>query len=234
MEENHIYQYSLLNALMDGVCETGITVATFAKKGNQGIGTFARMDGELLFLDNTVYQLRAGGDVRAASQDAQIPFAVATNFAPQKTTTVNLPDKSAVAAELDKFNAKAKNLFVTYRVEGRFARVKCRTVQGQEFKGQPLSELGKKQHVAEYEDVEGTIVGFRSPENWQGFAVAGEHLHFIDRERKVGGHVLELSATEVQMQMAIVANVHVELPTSEDFNEAELVSDDAGIKEAEG
>ena len=47
MEPNHIYQFSLLNALMDGVSETGITVSKLRSKGNQGLGTFARMNGEL-------------------------------------------------------------------------------------------------------------------------------------------------------------------------------------------
>ncbi|KYG40147.1 hypothetical protein M433DRAFT_9195 [Acidomyces richmondensis BFW] len=59
MEDNHIYQYSLLNALMDGVCETGIPVSKFTRMGNQGLGTFARMNGELVFLDGKVYQLQA-------------------------------------------------------------------------------------------------------------------------------------------------------------------------------
>ena len=68
----------------------------------------------------------------------------------------------------------------------------------------------------------------------QGFAVAGEHLHFISHDFKVGGHVLELFASGVEMGMATASNIHVELPTSDDFNAANLVSDDAGIKKVEG
>lgn len=57
----------------------------------------------------------------------------------------------------------------------------------------------------------------------QGFGVAGEHLHFIDSERKLGGHVLEVHATQVSFHIAVASNVHIELPTSEDFNAAKLV-----------
>lgn len=234
MEANHIYQYSLLNALMDGVCETGTTVSDFSKRGNQGLGTFARMNGELLFLDGNVYQLLSQGNVRVADPQDIIPFGVSTQFEAQSTVTVRLQSKDDIDAALQKFNGHAKNLFMTYRVTGRFQHVKCRTVAGQEYKGQPLAELGKKQSVEEYEDVKGTIVGFRTPKNWQGFGVAGEHLHFIDDERKAGGHVLEVRAEEVEMAMAVASNVHLQLPTTEDFNTAKLVTDDAGVKEVEG
>jgi alpha-acetolactate decarboxylase len=87
--------------------------------------------------------------------------------------------------------------------------------------------------VEDYEDVEGTIIGFRTPKNWQGFGVAGEHLHFITKDRSAGGHVLEVTG-KGEMQMAVASNVHVELPTGDDFNAATLVTDDAGVKEVEG
>ena len=234
MEDNHIYQYSLLNALMDGVSETGITAKKLASKGNQGLGTFVRMNGELLFLDGKVYQLEAEGNIREADDDDQIPFAVTTQFVPQRTENVELKDKSDIDNALDRFNDFTANLFMTYRINGRFEYLKCRTVRGQEYKGQPLAELGKKQSVETYEDVDGTIIGFRTPKNWQGFGVAGEHLHFITDDRKAGGHVLEMSAMKVEMQMAVASNVHIELPTNKDFNAAKLVTDDAGVKDVEG
>lgn len=234
MEPNHIYQFSLLNALMDGVSETGITVSKLASKGNQGLGTFSRMNGELLSLDGTVYQLQAEGSVREAGPEEQIPFAVSTQFVAQRTAQVELADKDGIDRALDAFDAHAANLFMTYRIHGRFQRLRCRTVRGQSYKGEPLSALGKKQSVEEYEDATGTIIGFRTPKNWQGFGVAGEHLHFINDDRTAGGHVLEMRAEKVEMQMAVASNVHVELPTTEDFNAATLVTDDAGVKEAEG
>ncbi|KAK0270826.1 hypothetical protein LTR35_013878 [Friedmanniomyces endolithicus] len=236
MEPNHIYQYSLLNALMDGVSETGITVSKLLTKGNQGLGTFARMNGELLFLDGKVYQLQAEGNVREAGEGDQIPFAVSTNFVPQQTRKVTLPSKSALDSTLQTFAPHAKNLFLTYRLTGLFTHLKCRTVRGQTYAHQPLSELGASQSVEEYRDVRGTIIGFRTPANWQGFGVAGGHAHFIDEGRRAGGHVLELSAEgeEVEVGMAVVRDVHVELPGSEEFNEAELSTDDEGVKKVEG
>ena len=159
---------------------------------------------------------------------------MSTQFEAQKTVEVELPDKNSVDKALDDFNARAKNLFMTYRINGHFSYIKCRTVRGQSYKGEPLSELGKKQSVEEYHDVSGTIIGIRTPANWQGFGVAGEHLHFVNDERSAGGHVLDVKADKVSMQMAVASNVHVELPTTDDFNDAQLVTDDEGVKAVEG
>ena len=235
MEPNHLYQFSLLNALMSGVCSTGITVKDFSQKGTQGIGTFAHMDGELVFLSGKVYQLQASGTVREAGPDELVPFAVSTHFVPQVTRSdVRLDGKGSIETVIEDSVQESANLFVTWRVEGRFRRLKCRTVRGQQYEGQPLSELGKTQTVEEYDDICGTIIGFRSPAYYQGFGVAGEHLHFISADRQRGGHVLEIEAEGVEMQMAVASNIHIELPTSADFNNAKLQTDDEGVKAVEG
>lgn len=234
MEPNHIYQYSIVNALMAGVSESGMTTAQLISKGNQGLGTFVKMDGELLLLDGKVYQLQAEGKIRVADEKDRIPYAAATQFVPEKTKQVKLKTKDALDHVLEEFNKDADNLFMSYRVEGRFQHLKCRTVKGQEYEGQPLSELGKKQFVEEYKDVEGIMVGFRSPAVWQGFFVAGEHMHFINKDRTFGGHVLELEADHVQIGMATVNNVHIELPKTKTFNQAEFKTDDVGLKSVEG
>lgn len=235
VEPNHIYQYSLINALMAGIADSGITVSEFIKKGNQGIGTFTKIQGELVLLDGKVYQLQASGDVRVAKDDEQLPYAVATSFQAQSNIKTVFKDKDDLDKILDKFDNHAANLFVSYRIDGTFSYLKARTVRGQEYENQPLAELGSKQAVQEYKNIQATIVGFRAPAAWQGFMVAGEHMHFINADRKAGGHVLEMiSEQEVNVGIAVVHNVHVELPTSQKFNDAKMTTDSAGIGGIEG
>ena len=232
---NEIYQYSLVNALMAGVADSGITVKEFITKGTQGIGTFTKIQGELVLLDGNVYQLQASGEVRIAGPDEQLPYAVAVQFVPQKSVKVKLNSNDEINKVLEDFDDHADNLFMAYRIDGKFQTLKARTVRGQEYEDQPLSELGAKQAVQTYESIEGTIVGVRAPEMWQGVTVAGQHKHFIDQARKVGGHVLEMvSDGEVEVQMAVVSHVHIELPTSAKFNAAKMTTDDAGVKGIEG
>jgi alpha-acetolactate decarboxylase len=90
------------------------------------------MNGELLFLDDKVYQLLPEGKIREADESDKIPFAVSTNFVPQSTSDVELRDKDDVDNGLNSFNNHAANLFMTYRINGKFDHLKCRTVRGQE------------------------------------------------------------------------------------------------------
>ena len=235
METNHIYQYSLVNALMAGVAGSGIKASELLKKGEQGIGTFLHVDGEMIMLDGHVYQLRGDGSIRETGPEEQLPYAVATHFEAQHTLKTQLERKDDVDNVLKKANDHAANLFMSYRIDGKFKYLKCRTVRGQEYEGQSLAELGKKQRVEEYHDISGTIVGFLAPASWQGFFVAGEHMHFVDDGRKLGGHVLELNTDgEVTVGIATVNNVHIELPTNDQFNNAKMTTDDSGLKGVEG
>lgn len=220
---------------MSGVADSGIKVSDFTQKGNQGIGTFTKIQGELILLDGKVYQLQASGSIRIAGPEEQLPYAVATHFQAQETVTSELKDKGAVDQILKRFDEHAANCFISYRIDGKFKYIKARTVRGQEYEDQPLSELGDKQAVQDYSDIEGTIIGFRAPTAWQGFMVAGEHMHFIDRAREVGGHLLELESDgDVSFGIAVVNNIHIELPTSRKFNAAKLSTEDDGIKGIEG
>lgn len=232
---NHIYQYSLVNALMAGISSSGITVSTLLSKGNHGLGTFVSMDGELVLLDNTVYQLQSGGQIREASPTDQIPYAMCTWFEAQQTLSVTLDHKDAIDQILKDREPHGDNLFMAYRVTGKFSYCKARTVKKADKDNQTLAELAERQFVAEYKDVAGTVIGFRCPEAWQGFFVAGEHLHFISDDRTFGGHVLEIEAKEeVKFEISRIKDVHIELPEGKRFNEVDLVTDDAGLKKAEG
>src|ERR1700760_5061736 len=76
------------------------------------------------------------------------------------------------------------------RLDGQFASVRARSVPRQTPPYRPLAEVVADQHVFELTEVEGTMVGFRFPAYVEGIEVAGYHLHFVDSERRRGGHVL--------------------------------------------
>ncbi|GAM91170.1 hypothetical protein ANO11243_092170 [Dothideomycetidae sp. 11243] len=235
MAPNHLYQYSIMNALMAGIADGGITVGEYVKKGNQGVGTFVEMKGELILIDGEVYRMKSDGTTDKAAAHEQLPYAVATHFEPQRTIRQGLTSKAGVEAVLRQHSGKAGNLFISFRITGRFSKMRCRSVGGQMYPHQPLSEVGETQTERTFHDIEGVIVGIRSPKSWQGVSVAGEHMHFIDNDRNKGGHVLELCADgEVEFGLAVISHLHVELPTSDGFNEAGLATDDSGLHKVEG
>lgn len=122
------------------------------------------------------------------------------------------------------------------RLDGVFKSVTVRTAAGQTEPRQGLKEIGKNQVSFTFENVRGTLVGFRQPHYLQGIGVAGDHLHFITDDRKRGGHVLGLESDgEVDVQAAQMYTMTLELPKGdEEFNEAPLLGNHQDLEAVEG
>jgi len=216
---------------------SSIPISKLLTHGTFGMGTFESMDGEMLILDSTAYQFHADGSILVCTPEQLVPFAIITPFVPQLTKSIALRDKKALLEEIESTFPEAKNAFVLFKVEGLFKRVKIRAVHRQAYSGQKLAELAEGQAVSSFEDVRGTVVGVRSPGWSVGISVVGVHAHFVDEERKIGGHILEIEAadgTEVKFEGSVSGNFRLELPQSKEFGEKELDLDAMGIEKAEG
>ncbi|KUI60552.1 Alpha-acetolactate decarboxylase [Cytospora mali] len=130
----------------------------------------------------------------------------------------------------------SKNHFLAMRLEGLFKTVTVRTAAGQTEPRQSLREIGRDQVSFTFENVRGTLVGFRQPHYLQGVGIAGDHLHFITEDRKKGGHVLALESDgEVEVKAAQMYTMTLELPKGDqEFNEATLVGSHKDLKAVEG
>lgn len=241
MAPNELFQYSVVNALMDGVANKGLLISTLLQHGDHGIGTFRHMVGELIIVDGVAYQMKSDGSVSSVdtSLDSCVvaPFAMATHFEPAHTATAVLADKADLFGFLSFLLPEAHNLYLAVRITGVFKSVTVRTVGGQSKPHEGLAEVGKHQTSHTFEEpMEGVIVGFRSPDYMQGVSVAGDHLHFLSKDRTRGGHLLALASEgEVNVEVAPISKFHLELPVhDEDFNEAGLKGDGAGIAAVEG
>jgi acetolactate decarboxylase len=53
-ERDTLYQDSTIDALMQGVYDGDVTVGELTKHGDFGIGTFDKLDGEMIVLDGQV------------------------------------------------------------------------------------------------------------------------------------------------------------------------------------
>jgi acetolactate decarboxylase len=125
------------------------------------------------------------------------------------------------------------NLFYALRVDGRFetirTRAMCKTAEGV-----PLVQAAAHQPEFEFHDIAGTLVGFWSPGYAKTLNVPGYHLHFISDDRTRGGHVLQCSGTNLQLQIESSGDYRVVLPTNVDFLHADLRRDpSADLERAE-
>lgn len=231
-----IFQTSTMGALLDGVYEGDVTVRELLRHGDFGLGTFNRLDGEMLVLDGVCYQLRGDGSATIADFDELTPFAAVTWFHPDRTIDVSTPqDRAALKARIDEA-LESTNLMVAVRVTGHFSVIRTRTVTEQHPPYRPFTEATQDQQEVTFTDVTGTLAGFRMPDYEQGISVAGYHSHFIDADRRHGGHTLDYQLVRGTVEIGVRSELHLSLQRTPQFLGAELnqANLDSQIRRTEG
>jgi len=186
-----VTQVATIDALLAGVYDGSMSLSELKRYGDFGIGTFDALDGEMLLLDGSFYQIRADGKVYRPELQEKTPFASVLFFQPEQRLTVLTPiNYQELCRRIDAVAAN-RNLFLAIKVTGRFKSVKTRSVPRQSKPYPPLVEVTAKQPVFDLHDVSGTMVGFRLPPFVKGINVPGYHLHFISDDRSGGGHILD-------------------------------------------
>lgn len=236
MPDTPVYQYSLPTALLDGSYDGDLTVSRLLEHGNFGLGTFNGLDGEMVVIDGYCYQMLADGTVREAEPTQLSPFAVVTNFTDDIVGIIDeQSDYSQLLETLDSLRF-SDNYMYAIRLTGEFEWVKTRAIPRQEKPYRPMIEVAKEEKVHEHKNVFGVVAGFYAPRFEEEIGVSGYHLHFIDEERTIGGHILGLKLTKARAVLAIRRVQHLELPSTKDFIHAELTPDNLveQLKHVEG
>jgi acetolactate decarboxylase len=221
-DRDTLYQVSTLGALQSGFYDGDITYADLAVRGDAGIGTLEGLDGEMIALDGSFYQIRADGKVYEVDASSIAPFAMVTFFdRDMEAVPAAGLDYGGLQAFLDGL-LPSRNVFYAFRIEGSFERVRARSVHAQTRPYPPLSDAIANQSVFELEDVEGTMVGFWCPAYVGDVNAPGYHLHFITSDLAAGGHVLDLRLGEVIVYIDETPGFFMQLPEMEEFREAHL------------
>ena len=231
-----VYQTSTMGALLGGVYEGDVTTRELLRHGDFGLGTFNRLDGEMLVLDGVCYQLRGDGSATIAGPDEVTPFAAVTWFHADHTIDLPAPcDRAALKALIDD-SLESTNLMVAVRITGDFSMIRTRTVTEQHQPYRPFTEATRDQQELTFTDVTGTLAGFRMPEFEQGISVAGYHSHFIDQDHQHGGHALDYRLVRGIVEISVRSELHLSLQRTPQFLGAELNSADVDsqIRQTEG
>jgi len=214
-----MFQVSTVTALVEGIYQGAVRVATLREHGDLGLGTFEGLDGEMVIVDGHFFQVRSDGSVREVDDNVLSPFAIITGFAAESAVTLNhCPDLAHLASQFDLLR-HSNNVFFALRVDGKFeyvqTRAMCRTKEG-------VPPPYSIQPQFEFHDIAGTLVGFWSPEYVKTLNVPGYHLHFISTDRTHGGHLLQCRGRGLHLQIQREGNYHIALPETTDFLKADL------------
>jgi acetolactate decarboxylase len=225
-----MYQVSTIDALMQGVYDGNVTVGELKKYGDFGIGTFDKLDGEMIVLDGRVWHAKSDGTVSPATDQETTPFATVTYFDTdirQATTdrAMNYSEFStAMAAKIP-----SENMIYAVKIHGTFPSVTVRAIPAQEPPYPTLTDAAKEQKVYTLTNVTGTVVGFYTPTFLKGLNAQGYHLHFLTDDHLRGGHILDIIVpAESMVQYDVTPEFTMALPTSGAFAGTNLTADLSG------
>lgn len=213
---NTITQSSTIDALLAGAYDGTLSCGELETHGDTGIGTFDRLDGEMILLDGVMYQVRADGSVCRPGRELRTPFAAVCWFAPDATYTFDRRVSDAELKGILDEHMPNQNLFYAIRITGRFARVHTRSVPAQAKPYPPLAKVTATQPEFNATNVVGTVVGFRCPPFVKGINVPGYHLHFLSAAGDFGGHLLDFDLVAGQAQIDICDKFNLMLPAGAD------------------
>jgi len=220
-----LYQVSTIDALLQGVYDGVLSIGELGTHGDFGIGTLDGLEGEMLALDGNYYQIKTDGIAYPVSAEMTTPFATVTYFEADENFRLEEPMNLTELEQYLDLNLPAENLFYAIKIDGNFSYLKARSVPKQEKPYPKLADAVSNQTIFEFENVSGTLVGFRTPEYVKGVNVPGYHLHFITADRNSGGHVLDFELEDGNASLDTTSAFFMELPTSGDFCEVELGQD---------
>ena len=223
-DRDTLYQVSTIDALMQGVYDGTVTIGDLKKHGDFGIGTFDRLEGEMIVLDGRVWQAKADGSVVEAADSQTTPFATVTYFDTDiRQTTIDREENASEFMRTMAAKLPTGNMIYAIKVHGTFPSVTVRAIPAQEKPYPNLTAAAKEQQVHTYTNVTGTIVGFYSPVFLQGLDATGYHIHFLSDDHTKGGHILDAAIpADSTVQYDVTPYFTMVLPTSGAFTGTDL------------
>jgi acetolactate decarboxylase len=218
---NLLFQESTIGALQAGDYDGDMSLKELKAHGNFGLGTFNDLDGEMVFLEGTFYQIKSDGNVHPVNNSMMTPFADVTSF--QADTKFSLDDNEHGTMNYTQVQHQlegrfpTKNTFYAVKITGEYTYLKARSPPKQNKPYPLLVDALKNQSVFEFQNVTGTMVGFWSPQYVNGLNTPGWHFHFISTDRKHGGHVLDVTVQRAIVEIQETSGFSVVLPHNDAF-----------------
>lgn len=222
MKSNKLYQASTLQALALGYTKSVVTVQQLLENGDIGLGTFESVDGEMIILDGVCYQAKDDGSIVRTEASAGVPFAVAGTISDGKTIKMdNMKDIEAIKTELTlsiDLDFSLNSIHIA-RIDGWFEKIHARA--GAPYRSQHVSLkniLSKTQKDFCFEGLYGTLVCVYFPDYMDGINASGWHMHFLSKDKKLGGHVFEAVIGSGECLLQKIDRIEIRLPNDAAFD----------------
>ena len=217
-----LYQYSHFLAVSKGCYDGQLSIDELKKHGDTGLGTFNALDGELIVIDNQFFHC-SGGRVRIAQDNEMLPWAAVTTLDSENYFTVkSISSINEMQATL-LTHLSSINYPIALRITALASTISLGSVPLQSKPYRPISEVIDDSILINTGEIEVDITGFYAPCFMFPIKSQGIHLHFLDKKRTIGGHVLELNLISAKVYWQQINSINILLPQIDDYKNADLI-----------
>nr|WP_295923705.1 acetolactate decarboxylase [uncultured Dyadobacter sp.] len=225
-ESDFMYQYSIIDALMAGVFDGDLTIGQLKKKGDFGVGTFNKVDGELLIDRGHVYKISYDGSVKEVPDSDSTSAAFVKFF--KADTTIYLTGTNLTYEKVQEQLTHVMNPNGIYalRISAEFTSMTTRAARPAKAPYPTLpGHLKENQAVFELKNTKGICNGFLLPPYLARTNVPGFHLHYVADDRKSGGHIFNFTASSLRVEIDEAKGFTIENNTNAEFRNVNLKPD---------
>lgn len=223
---DNLYSAGYASAFIGGLYDAWYPYKSLHQHGDFGLGAPAKLDGELIMLNGKLYKTQYTGNTSPVSDADQTPYAVVCFFkAKQSYRPGRQLNKAALFKYLDSVLTNTNGIYAIH-ISGNFKYIKTRAFPPVEQKPYvPLAAMLDRQHFFEFNTIKGDLVGYKLPVFMEGPHISGYHFHFLSADKSSGGHIIDIIADGVTIEIDTLSSYTMELPQTADFNNFDFKKD---------
>jgi acetolactate decarboxylase len=232
---NHLFTVGVGGGLIGGLYDGTYPYRKLKQHGNFGLGAPDKLDGELVIFQGKIYQTRHTGKTFMVDDRQLTPFAMVNYFrADKKITISHTLDKKSLFLLLDSILPNVNGLYAIH-ISGKFSYIKTRAfppVKAHDHT--PLASMLSLQHFFEFNNVNGDLIGYRLPSFMDNTNISGYHFHFLSEHKDAGGHIIDLKADNITIEIDQLDSYTIQVPSNSDFEQFDFKKNrDEDIKSVE-
>ncbi len=111
-----------------------------------------------------------------------------------------------------------QNKIYAIHIKGNFRQLKTRAFPAVTKKPyRALAGMIPLQHFFNFDNIQGSLVGYRIPAYMDGPNITGYHFHFLSANKQSGGHLIDLLTGSITIEINYINSFTVNLPQTSDF-----------------
>jgi acetolactate decarboxylase len=217
---NNLYTIGVGAGLIGGLYDGNYSYHSLKQHGNFGLGAPDKLDGELVVFQGKVYQTQYTGKTFQVDDKQLTPFAMVNFFhADKKITIANAINKESLFHLLDSILPNMNGMYAIH-ISGKFNYIKTRAFPPvKEHDHTPLAAMLHLQRFFEFNTVSGDLIGYRLPAYMDNTNISGYHFHFLSAQKDAGGHIIDLKADNITIEIDQLDSYTVHVPSNSDFEQ---------------